>query len=146
MIYYDAAMRVLYQREDPTFRFDPRTRPWYAIAKSDDVRGTEPYLFFATPRIGITFSLRGDANSVFGADVDLANASAQLVGLRPTPSSVIAIVGADGAVVAYSDLPAFARDTADFRNDRTPMVGDLHVPALSNAFAAIGSGDGLRRG
>ncbi len=141
VIYYDASMHVLYERNHPAFRFDPRKRPWYAIATTDEVQVTQPYLFAATPRIGITAAIRSPGGPVFGADIDLANASAQLVDLRPTPSSLIAIVTAGGALVAFSDVASFTRDTANFSSSRTPMVGDLHAPALSAAFGAAAPGE-----
>jgi len=145
IIFYGAAMRVLSQRDDRGFRFDPRTRPWYGVASAEPTV-TSPYLFFATPRIGVTMSSRARSGSVFGADIDLANASQQLVSLRPTPSSKVAIASAGGELIAYSELAAFARDTADFTRDKTPLVGDLHEPALNNAFTASVPGAGSAAG
>lgn len=135
-LFYDARLQQIAARAAPEYRFDPRSRPWYAAAGSGGVAVTAPYVFFTTRQIGITMSLRSAAQSVFGADIDLGNISDELARLRPTPGSLAAIVGRDGALLAYSDPAAFAQTTAGA--GRAPVLTALGSPALAAAFANAG--------
>ena len=137
--FYDARMVAIGSHDDPGYRYDPRTRPWFAAGR-DTVYTTAPYIFFTTKELGITLSRRSDAGSVFGADVDLASLSAQLRRLRPTPSSVTAIVQSNGAVLAYSDPDVFSHLERGASDDRAPSLGELKSAPLSAAFASYARG------
>lgn len=107
--FYDADLRLLERHRPDDYRFDPRTRGWYDLARqSGDTELTEPYVFFTTREIGLTLSRRAAAvpgsgnGAVFGIDVTVSDLSQQLAQLRQTPGSLIAIVNEQGAVLAYS--------------------------------------------
>ncbi len=133
--FFDARMHSLGERDEPGYRYDPRSRPWFA-ARGENVYTTAPYLFFTTKQLGITMSRRSAAGSVFGADIDLASVSAQLAGLRPTASSMAALVESDGTVLAYSDPSVFARVARRAKDDRAPALAELRSAPLSAAFTA----------
>ncbi len=65
-------------------QYDPRVRPWYiGAAKTKKTFWTEPYIFFATQKPGITVSepildKHGELMGVIGVDIPLARLSAYL--------------------------------------------------------------------
>jgi class 3 adenylate cyclase len=136
-VFYDAQLAPVGGRDDPAYRYDPRTRPWFT-ARRDATFVTAPYTFFTTKNLGITLSLRTPTASVVGADIDLARLSTDIAKLRPTDSSVAAIVEPGGAVLAYSDPNALAQSQHDAKDDRAPTVAELHSPPLEAALRAIG--------
>ena len=83
---------------------------------------TAPYVFAATGRIGdhdvAALACRQRPRHRYR----LGERVGELARLRPTPSSEVAIVASGGGgVIAFSDPAAFARDTADFSGERTPL-------------------------
>ena len=41
----------------PSYRYDPRSRPWYALAAERNTQVlTAPYLFFTTQEVGVTLT------------------------------------------------------------------------------------------
>ena len=55
--YYDADLRLIDSAVRPEYRYDPRTRPWYAEALEQNTQIlTSPYVFFTTQEVGITLS------------------------------------------------------------------------------------------
>jgi class 3 adenylate cyclase len=139
LIFYDAAMGRIGERAELAYRFDPRTRPWFHAARTQ-VLTTDPYLFFTTHEVGITLALGSPAGSVFGADVDLENASEELARLRPTPSSVLAITTSDrGSIIAFSDPSVIKQLAGTAMRDRLLTVATVGSPPLAAAFAGAGS-------
>lgn len=131
--FLDANMHRILEKTDPKYRFDPRTRPWFGV-RSGDVDVTAPYVFFTTQQLGVTVSARAPQGSVFGADIVLGALSDQLASLRPTPSSVAAIVEDEGDVIAFTDAKAlFAASRQSGRAARLPALG---APQLLAAYAA----------
>ncbi len=134
--FFDDRMRLVGQRSVPTYRFDPRTRPWYN-ARDTSIHATAPYAFFTSREVGFSMSQRSAAGSVLAVDVDLGSVSTQLADLKPTPSSQAALVLPDGLVLAYSDPAAFARLVTDGVHGRLPRVSDLGAPALTDVFTTV---------
>ena len=131
--FYDRNRKLLAVRDDPSFRFDPRTRPWF-LAGTRSVTLTTPYLFVSATgrRIGYSLSLRSIAGSVFGVDLDLDSTPAWLADSLPTPSSVAAAVTASGAVFIYSN-GKILQDVNRLR--KTPAtVYDVGSAPLAAAF------------
>lgn len=132
-LYFDRAMKQIGQRVLPSYRFDPRTRPWFETEGSA-LNITAPYVFFTTRHLGVTLSIRSPAGSVFGTDIDLTSLSDDLARLRPTPSAQAAIVEEDGVIVGYSDpqrLDALVKTGAN-----AATLTALHSPPLLAAYAA----------
>jgi PAS domain S-box-containing protein len=93
-------------RERPT-RYDPRERPWYAIAKSnpDAVLETDAYPSVTTNdvNIGIVKALVDGAGSfygVVGVDVTLANLTDYLLNFSVSPSGNLILIDDAGTVLA----------------------------------------------
>ena len=133
--FFDERMSMLGRRDDPGYRYDPRSRPWFKAGR-DAVYTTAPYAFYTTKEVGITASKRSSSGSVFGVDIDLAALSASLAQLRPTPSSVAAIVQSSGAVLAYSRPAAFAQLEHN-TGARPATLAELKSAPLSAAYAAL---------
>src|SRR5208282_6152294 len=100
--FYDQNLRLVTVRDKPSYRFDPRTRPWFP-AGLREVLVTEPYVFFTSHHLGLSFSQRAPSRGVFGVDLDIADLSDQLARARPSPSVLAAVVEPDGKVLGFDN-------------------------------------------
>lgn len=132
--FYAPDGRLLEQRALPEYRFDPRSRPWFVSASATaDTILTEPYLFFTTRVPGVTLARRAaEGGAVVGLDAEFANLAAQIDELRMTPSSELAIVDADGVVVAHHDATAMLIPE-EGNGFRLASVDELARPLLAAA-------------
>jgi len=137
--FYDTHLHLRLVRDEPRFRFDPRTRSWFSNA-TQSVSVSAPYLLFGRNRMGVTLTKGSAARSVFGADIDLETLSQELERLRPTPSSVAALVTPNGVVLAYSN-PRRLLDVNSANRVRPATVDELSSPPISAAFAAAPAHD-----
>ena len=90
----------------PNYRYDPRSRPWYALAAERNTQVlTAPYLFFTTQEVGVTLSQPSeDGRAVIGLDVALTDLGQEIGELRLVPRTEIAVVDQDRRVLAYPDM------------------------------------------
>ncbi|MBV8424067.1 MAG: hypothetical protein JO349_02665 [Candidatus Eremiobacteraeota bacterium] len=131
--FYDDHMRLLAIVAHPEFHFDPRNRPWFA-AGTEQVYVTDPYIFFSTHHLGLTYSQRAKSGAVFGADVDITSLSDQLKALRPTASALVAgVEPATGFVFAFSN-PEKLNSVNREKHERPATVADLQAPPLAEAL------------
>lgn len=107
--YLDAHLGVLRVQARPAYpqQFDPRSRMWYQAAREGgQAVQTPPYVFFSNGRIGTTLAGRAAGGSaqgvVIGADILLETLSGVLAGQKMTPGTEIALLDADGLVVAHA--------------------------------------------
>ncbi|SDU16618.1 HD domain-containing phosphohydrolase [Halopseudomonas salegens] len=128
--FYDAELTVLPGQAEAEYRFDPRTRPWYQQAReTGELLLTEPYVFFTTGEVGLTMALPskvGDA--VIGLDAALGDLASELHDMRMTPGSEVAVVDADGRVLAYPDLEQILKQQNG--SFRLAGLSELTNPAL----------------
>lgn len=104
-LYFDTALQLLEQRENPQEHFDPRQRVWFASAKAEQQQvTTAPYLFFSSRQVGTTLARRVNTEVVLGADLTLADLSATLARHVITPDTQIVLYSPDGSAVAYPDI------------------------------------------
>ena len=137
-IFVDEALKALDERTIEHDAMDPRDRPWFRqAAGSNDTIFTEPYSFFATREIGVTFARwNPDTHTVAAVDVPLRGISVQLRDLRPTPSSVMAIVDEHRRLLAASALaghPPTNPMKVDELPNYDPVYGSIIVEALAAA-------------
>jgi HD-GYP domain-containing protein (c-di-GMP phosphodiesterase class II) len=103
--FYNESLQEIGHQQPEITEYDPRARPWYknAIITSQVAVG-EPYFFYFLKQIGTTvgYSPPG-SESVIAADVTLSQLSDTLVKHLLTPGSEIALIRADGKVIAYND-------------------------------------------
>jgi len=102
--FLDAGLHEVQQVERPDYLFDPRTRPWYELARrAGDGRAvqSEPYLFFTTGEPGVTLAeARGAV--VVGADVSLQALSSMLTKPQISRSAELLIATAGGELLAQA--------------------------------------------
>ena len=118
------------------YEFDARSRPWYVEAlKTNGTATTAPYVFFSTRDIGVTVARKAlNGRAVVGADVTVSTISERLRQVRPTRSSELAILDADGEhVMAFSDVSRIERTSSD-GSARLARIQDLS-PVLATVAA-----------
>jgi HD-GYP domain-containing protein (c-di-GMP phosphodiesterase class II) len=133
-IFLGADLAVLQDKARPDYRFDPRTREWYrqAVATSGPIH-TPPYAFFTTREVGTTVAQRsGDGRSVIGVDITLVELSRRLGARRASPSARVALVDAEGRVIAYPEPERLVRAEGDTAN--VARLHELDDPVLTELF------------
>lgn len=129
--FFDADLREVQRVDRPDYEFDPRTRPWYELARragEGQAVQSEPYIFFTTGEPGVTLAeARGSA--VVGADVSLRALGSMLSRPQISPSAELLIGTADGELVAQArrnDLaPAGSRNLPKVVDTATPLMREL---------------------
>lgn len=122
-----------------TTTYDPRERPWYAPAlKADKPYRTAPYVFAKSRKPGLTISKRlsGEDTGVIGIDLDLRTLRDFLQALKFTDGTRLAIVTADGQILAHTHLETARTDeNAALKLNRLEDGGDQVLLALSRTEA-----------
>jgi HD-GYP domain-containing protein (c-di-GMP phosphodiesterase class II) len=133
--FYSADLQLLVLREEPDYRFDPRTRPWYEAAdRAIAPAVSAPYIFFTTRQVGISLSQRArGSDAVVAIDMSLDDIAASLGDLRLTPNSELALVDDQNKVIAYSDMSRVLQQDGNNFSFRT--LDQLAVPSLSQLAA-----------
>ena len=138
--YYDQALNLLQAQAKPEYRYDPRTRPWFAEASAQPATVlTPPYVFFTTREIGVTLAQRSaDGETVIGMDVSVNDLASETQGLRITPGTEIAVLAAQGNVVAYPDLQRVI--VHEGQGVRLSRLSELDIASLQHLYADLPSG------
>jgi len=120
--------------------YDPRTRGWFkdAQAAATSIK-TAPYLFFSNRKVGMTLATRGGPGNVIGADILLETLGQKLQQKKLTPGTEIALVNAEGFVIAHEDVSRLVTvpPGADAKPSLTRLA-EFGRPALQ-AAAALGA-------
>jgi HD-GYP domain-containing protein (c-di-GMP phosphodiesterase class II)/HAMP domain-containing protein len=103
--FYNARWREVERRDALDYAvYDPRKRPWFRRTyRSGGQIKTRPYIFFTTREVGTTLARGNRGEAVAGIDITLASMSDWLASLAPTADSDIALVDADGRLIAHAD-------------------------------------------
>ncbi|MFK0035271.1 HD domain-containing phosphohydrolase [Pseudomonas monteilii] len=138
--YYDQALNLLQAQAKPEYRYDPRTRPWFAEASAQPATVlTPPYVFFTTREIGLTLAQRSvDGETVIGMDVSVNDLASETQGLRITPGTEIAVLDDQGNVVAYPDLQRVI--VHEGQGVRLSRISELSIASLQHLYADLPSG------
>lgn len=139
-------LHIDYRPEYPR-EYDPRKRNWYrdAIATGGAVQ-TAPYVFFSNRKVGTTLATpaAGASGVIIGADILLETLSASLAAQKITPSAQIALLDANGFVIAHEDAERLRRGADNEQGDLTLIpVSDFGVPvlaAISETLTTLGDG------
>jgi HD-GYP domain-containing protein (c-di-GMP phosphodiesterase class II) len=139
--FYDAEMRLLGKSRQDSYRFDPRTRPWFQDSiKTAAAVASEPYIFFTTQQVGITLSQASrNGNAVIGIDILLDDVATSLADLRVTPNTEIAVLNAKQQVVAYRDMKRVVSKIND--EFAFKQLDEAGLPSLSR-LRALGAEQG----
>ncbi|MBT9531189.1 MAG: cache and HAMP domain-containing protein, partial [Pseudomonas sp.] len=104
--FFDAQLNLLRRIQLPYEQFDPRQRPWYTTALSQQAQiTTAPYAFFSTHEVGTTLARQIGQDVVLAADLTLANLCATLAKHKITASSEVVLLDPSGNAIAYPDCP-----------------------------------------
>ncbi len=102
-------------RSSPT-QYDPRTRPWYILAKENPgkIMMTDPYRSVTTPdiNIGIVRALLDKNNKIFGVigtDITLVNLTDYISGFEIGYSGQLMLVDAKGVILASKNQGILSR-------------------------------------
>ncbi|MBN2734431.1 MAG: HAMP domain-containing protein [Methanomicrobiaceae archaeon] len=105
--------------------YDPRTRPWYTLAKEnpDSVVITEAYRSITTPdvNIGVVKALLDEDGSfygVVGADITLEGMTSFITGFDPGRSGEIIITDNKGTILAEEDSLNLFTDVGNILNSK----------------------------
>jgi HD-GYP domain-containing protein (c-di-GMP phosphodiesterase class II) len=131
--FYDAGLREIQRQERPDYEFDPRTRPWYALARrAGEGRAvqSEPYNFFTTGEPGVTLA-QAQGGAVVGADVSLQALGEMLSRLQISPSAELLIATAGGELVAQARRESSQRGLAK----GMPKLVDAASPLMRTLWA-----------
>ncbi|MGE4535162.1 bifunctional diguanylate cyclase/phosphodiesterase [Halomonas sp.] len=133
--FFDASNNRLATRSLPGYAYDPRQRLWFEAARQANTTIlTDPYRFYTTQAPGVTMARRSaSGTAVIGLDIAFAQLSAHLDRLRLTPSGQVAIVDAEGRVVAHHAAMAMLTP-ADEERFRLANLTALGSPELQRAF------------
>lgn len=122
-------------RPDYARQYDPRQRSWYrdAMSKDGPVQ-TAPYVFFSNRKVGTTLATPapGATGVIIGADILLETLSASLAAQKITPGAQIALLDADGFVIAHEDAERLRSGAGKQQEGLTLIpVGEFGVPVLA---------------
>lgn len=145
-IFLDADLRTLRTENRPDYPsgFDPRKRPWYQQATaSSDLITTPPYLFYSTLKVGATLAQRGlnngvSTSSVVGGDILLETLGAHLARQKITPGTQMALVNAEGLVLAHENVAQMVH-LPDTRHGKPTLARLEHfgVPVLARVASLL---------
>ncbi len=100
--FYDAELRELQLRDRAEYDFDPRTRPWFALASQagqGKLVQSAPYRFFTTGEPGVTLA-QAHGGAIVGADVSLKALGEMLSKPQISRSAELLIATEDGEMLA----------------------------------------------
>ena len=126
---------------DPADPFDPRTRPWYKSAKSQNSAiWTEPYIFFSSRQPGITVAVPvledGVFRGVVGVDIEISTISNFLSQLVVSDRGSALILDETGKVIAHPDMKRLIKGDGNTVHN---LVGikDIDDPVAHAAFTQL---------
>ena len=111
----DSLLAETGRRTDPEDSFDPRSRPWFALASTgNDEIWTDPYIFYTSQKPGLTVArsvrdVNGELIGVIGADIELDAVSEFLKTQRVGKSGAAFIIYSNGDVLAHPNSDQLAQ-------------------------------------
>ncbi|MBM5572725.1 MULTISPECIES: HD domain-containing phosphohydrolase [Deefgea] len=130
-LFYDDQLKLIEQRIDPNYQYDPRVRDWYkAKATPGQLIVGQPYYFASSGLVGITFSQQtSNQLAVAGSDLQLARINEFLLQHQVTPDTRLALLDHNERVIAsHSGTPKLITE-ADGQS-RLPKLFSYDAPVL----------------
>ncbi len=133
--FYSSELALLKTEAKSDYRFDPRSRAWYAEAiDQPGTTMTRPYVFFTTRETGLTLAQRSlSGTAVIGMDVSIGDLTDAVRDLRMTPGTKIVVLDNEGSVIAHPQSQQLLRAQND-ADLRLPYVAELGEPSLTQLF------------
>ena len=136
LYYLDPQLNILREVKEPS-SYDPRTRPWYLQASTEQVFQTSPYIFDSLDAPGRTYSLRLDKTpAVIGLDTTLDAITDHLQTLPVATGTELYLHDDHGRIIASnaplldSYLPEV--DPLPLSAEETALVESLSPLRVSN--------------
>lgn len=144
-LFFDATLRLLEQRSQADYRYDPRTRHWYQQALAQDGLIVQPpYVFASSGEVGSTFATRSDNHqAVAGVDVTLRSLNQLLSSSKITPDTRIALLNGKGELLS-SHLGAVELLPTANGAGRLPTLADLDLAMLGKLISTTPSKSGVK--
>ena len=136
LTFRDAQMRQTRQTQDPSDRYNPRSRPWYQAAiTANGTVWTNPYVFFTSKQPGVTAATPvrdrdGKLLGVVGVDIEISGLSAYLGRVPISANGRSFIVNTAGTMIAAPGLQTFASGELP----KLMQEGSLEARALMMEF------------
>ncbi|HHQ4778314.1 TPA: HD domain-containing phosphohydrolase [Aeromonas veronii] len=128
-LYFDEQLQLLARRAMADYRFDPRSRDWYRLARgSSKIVATTPYLFFTTREPGMTMAVTSHSQrAVIGLDASVEGLSALIGELQLPLQSQVVLFDRSATLLAADPvhLPAYDQLT------RLPAITALGSPVMA---------------
>ena len=143
LVYLDEHLVMLSEESRPAYpaSYDPRSREWYRLAQQTlETITTQPYVFFTLQKVGVSIAHRaGNGTAVIGADIPLDALGAVLARQKITPGSQLALVRADGKVIAHENIAQLL--SASEGTDAKPELKHIDIFGIA---PMQGLADGIR--
>lgn len=139
-LFYDAQLKLLEQRYDPNYQYDPRVRDWYrAKDKAGRLYVGSPYFFATNAAIGVTIAQQTNNQlAVVGSDIQLERLNQLLAIHQVTPNTRLALLDQDLRVIAsHRGTPKPVIDSDG--TPRIPKLSSYDAPVLK-AFMQLPQG------
>lgn len=127
-------------KSDP---YDPRLRPWYKKAVSENrIVWTDPYIFYTSQKPGITiagpfYGTDGSLRGVVGVDIEIDQLSVFIGNLKIGKHGKAFMLNRNTDVVAFGDLNKLKiREKGKNGATRLVKINELDDPHSRKAFAA----------
>ncbi|MFZ6656689.1 HD domain-containing phosphohydrolase [Undibacterium sp. TJN19] len=137
IVYLNDRLTEISRQQIPLRNFDPRQRSWYqsAMHNTSQAKVSEPYYFFSTLQIGITYSQKiVDADAVVGIDIEMPTIHDTIKNSDITLSTNIALIDHKGQLLAWRNgQQAAYKPRIISRKDGTqgmPSLEDQDAPVL----------------
>ena len=143
LVYRDPQFRTLAAETDPADEYDPRKRPWYQKAITENrIVWTDPYIFYTSQKPGITiagpfYDASGKLRGVVGVDIEIDQLSVFIGNLKIGKHGRAFMLNRNADVVAFGELAKLTiKDQSDPNTTRLATIHDLDDPHSRKAFQA----------
>ncbi|MGL1864230.1 MAG: ATP-binding protein [Pseudodesulfovibrio sp.] len=142
-VYKSSTGHLIRHQQDPTDKYDPRTRPWFKEAKrANKLIWTDPYIFYTNQKPGITAASPvhdnlGNFLGVVGVDIGIDRLSTFVSQLKIGTHGRAFIMSQSGDIIAYPDAEKILK-TGPNGKPRLTKIIELDDPVTKEAFLSLG--------
>ena len=143
IIYLDDKLNEISRQQIAPRNYDPRQRGWYVAAMATPAQATvsEPYYFFTTRQIGVTYAQKiVGVDAVVGIDIEMPTIHETLANSSLTPGSRIALIDHKGQLLAWQSeqKPAYKPQITEKNGSQSmPLLKDQDAPVLKKILERI---------
>ena len=141
IIHRDPSFQEIARTTPPEDTYDPRKRPWYQKASSENrIVWTDPYIFYTSKKPGITiagpfYDVGGNLMGVVGVDIEIDQLSVFIGNLKIGKHGKAFMLNRNADVVAFGDMDKLAvSENANTGATRLVKIQELDDPHSRKAF------------